>query len=445
MTEERDTKFLNPSSPKYRFLILLFVAFLAYGSYFAYDSLGAIAPLLIKALGIGREQIGIAYSVYSIAAIFSVFLGGLLIDRIGTRRASLLFSSLIVLGAFFVAVAGNIYTIYIGRVIFGIGSESLVVCQSAILARWFKGKELALAFGISLTLSRLGTILSFNIEASIAEKFGNFRYALWAAFLFCVLSLFSNLVYYFLDRFGSKVLNLREAGSEDKIRLKEIKDLPSSYWMIVFLCLTFYSAIFPFTSLSTDFFNSKWGIPLSLKESGSAFISSIINFFKGIFTTAGGITSIIMIASAIFAPIFGRMVDKLGRRVSIILFGSALMIPAYILMGFTNIYPVFPMLILGISFSLVPAALWPSVPLIVKEGKVGTAFGLMTMIQNIGLFLFPYLNGKLRDLTNGYTASMVMFTILGISGFTLSIFLKMSDKKMGNLLEKGDKLKGDLL
>ncbi len=436
MSESRKIKLLAPSSAGYRFLILAFVAFLAYGSYFAYDSLGAIAPLLIEALGIGREQIGIAYSAYSIAAIFSVFLGGILVDRIGTRRASLLFSSLIVLGAFIVAVAGDIYTIYIGRVIFGIGSESLVVCQIAILARWFKGKELALAFGISLTLSRLGTILSFNTEASIAEKFGGFRSALWAAFLFCVLSLMSNFAYYFLDKFGSKVLNLRESASGEKVRLKEIKELPSSYWTIVFLCLTFYSAIFPFTSLSTDFFNSKWGIPLSLSGERTGFLWSIINFFKGIFTTAGGITSIIMIASAILAPIFGRMVDKIGRRVSILLFGSAMMIPTYLLMGFTNVYPAFPMVVLGLSFSLVPSALWPSVPLIVREEKIGTAFGLMTMIQNIGLFLFPYLNGKLRDITHGYTASMVMFTILGILGFTFSILLKISDIKTENMLEK---------
>ncbi len=436
MAEREEMRYLNPSSAGYRFLILVFVAFLAYGSYFAYDSLGAIAPLLIKAFGIGREQIGIAYSAYSIAAIFSVFLGGILVDKIGTRKASLLFSFLIVSGALIVAIAKSIYTIYIGRVIFGVGSESLVVCQSAILARWFKGKELALAFGISLTLSRLGTILSFNIEASIAEKFGSFRSALWAAFLFCVLSLISNLIYYFLDKYGSKVLNLREASSEEKIRLKEIKEMPSSYWIIVLLCLNFYSAIFPFTSLSTDFFNTKWKLPLSLQESSSGFFSVIVGFFKGIFTTAGGITSIIMISSAILAPIFGRMVDKLGRRVSILLFGSAMMIPTYLIMGFTKIYPAFPMIILGISFSLVPSALWPSVPLIVREEKVGTAFGLMTMIQNIGLFLFPYLNGKLRDLTNGYTASMIMFTILGILGFTFSVLLKISDRRSGNLLER---------
>lgn len=427
---------LNPQKAGYRFIVLIFVAFLAYGSYFAYDSLGAIAPLLIEAFGIGREQIGIAYSAYSIAAIFSVFLGGLLVDRIGTRRASLIFSSLIVLGAFIVAIARDIYTIYIGRVIFGMGSESLVVCQSAILARWFKGKELAMAFGISLTLSRLGTILSFNIEASIAEKFGGFRSALWAALFFCFLSLLSNIVYFSMDRYGSRVLNLREVSSQDKIRLKDIKELPSSYWIIVFLCLTFYSAIFPFTSLSTDFFNSKWGIPLSLSSDKTGFFWSILNFFKGIFTTAGGITSIVMIASAILAPLFGRMVDKIGRRVSILLFGSAMMIPTYILMGFTNIYPAFPMIVLGLSFSLVPAALWPSVPLIVREEKVGTAFGLMTMIQNIGLFLFPYLNGKLRDITHGYTASMVMFTALGISGFIFSILLKINDKKNGSILDK---------
>ncbi|MGQ9617593.1 MAG: MFS transporter [Candidatus Aminicenantia bacterium] len=432
---EEKAGFLDPEKAVFRFLILIFVAFLAYGSYFAYDSLGAIAPLLIEAFGIGREQIGFAYSAYSIAAIFSVFLGGILVDRIGTRKASLIFSTLIVAGAFVVAISQNIYILYIGRVIFGIGSESLVVCQSAILARWFRGKELALAFGISLTLSRLGTILSFNIEAGIAEKFGSFRSALWVALLLCILSLFSNLIYFFMDRYGSKFLNLREAGTE-KIRLKKIGELPKSYWLIVMLCLTFYSAIFPFTSLSTDFFNTKWGIPLTIPPEDSGFINGFINFFRGIFKTAGGITSIIMIASAILAPVFGRMVDKIGRRVSILLLGSALMIPTYLIMGFTYIYPAFPMILLGISFSLVPSALWPSVPLIVKEEKVGTAFGLMTMIQNIGLFLFPYLNGKLRDITMGYRASMIMFTILGISGFIFAIFLKIYDSKTGNILER---------
>ncbi len=430
------SKILDPTSRAYRFLVLFFVALLTYGSYFAYDSLGAIAPLLIKALGIGREQIGATYSAYSIAAIFTVFIGGLIIDRIGTRRASLLFSSLVVLGATIVALANSMAVIYVGRIIFGMGSEALVVAQSAILARWFKGKELALAFGIALTLSRLGTIFSFNFEASIARHFHSFRAALWAAVIFTLLSFGANLVYVVMDRYGEKHLNLREEGVEEKIRLRDIKEFPRAYWFVVLLCVTFYSAIFPFSALSTDFFHTKWGIPLTLKHAASGILGSIKGFFVGIVKTAGGITSIIMIASAVLAPIFGWMVDRVGRRATIMLVGSLMMIPTYLLMGFTNIYPAWPMIVLGLAFSLVPAAMWPAVPLIVKEERVGTAFGLMTMIQNIGLMLFPYLNGKLRDITHDYRASMVMFATLGFFGFIFALLLKREDSRMGGFLER---------
>lgn len=436
MTEMETAGFFHPAKPVYRFTVLFFVALLTYGSYFAYDSLGAIAPLLIKALGIGREQIGATYSAYSIAAIFTVFIGGIIIDKIGTRRASLLFSSLVVLGATIVALANNMTMIYVGRLIFGMGSESLVVAQSAILARWFKGKELALAFGIALTLSRLGTIFSFNLEASIAKRFNSFRAALWAAVIFTVLSLLSNVVYVIMDKHGEKVLNLKEEGAEEKIRLRDIKEFPKAYWYVVLLCVTFYSAIFPFTSLSTDFFHTKWGLPMTLTAAAAGFFGHIKNFFIGIYRTAGGITSIIMIASAVLAPIFGGMVDRIGRRASIMILGSLMMIPTYLLMGFTNIYPAWPMIFLGLAFSLVPAAMWPAVPLIVKEERVGTAFGLMTMIQNIGLMLFPYLNGRLRDVTHTYTASMVMFASLGFVGLIFAILLRMEDKRMGGLLER---------
>ncbi len=427
---------IDPTKSAYRFAVLFFVALLTYGSYFAYDSLGAIAPLLIKALGVGREQIGATYSAYSIAAIFTVFLGGLIIDKIGTRRASLLFSSLVVLGATIVAMANSMAVIYVGRIIFGMGSEALVVAQSAILARWFKGKELALAFGIALTLSRLGTIFSFNFEASIARHFNSFRAALWAAVIFTLLSLGANIIYVIMDRYGEKFLSLREEGAEEKIRLRDIKEFPRAYWYVVLLCVTFYSAIFPFSALSTDFFHTKWGIPLTLKQHATGVLGAIKNFFVGIVKTAGGITSIIMIASAVLAPIFGWMVDRVGRRATIMLIGSLMMIPTYLLMGFTSIYPAWPMIVLGLAFSLVPAAMWPAVPLIVREERVGTAFGLMTMIQNIGLMVFPYLNGKLRDMTHTYTASMVMFATLGFFGFIFALLLKREDRRMGGLLER---------
>ena len=118
------------------------------------------------------------------------------------------------------------------------------------------------------------------------------------------------------------------------------------------------------------------------------------------------------------------------------IFGSLVMIPSHLLMGITHIYPAYPMILLGAAFVLVPAAMWPSIPLIVPKDKVGTAFGLTTMIQNIGLFLFPYLNGWLRDSTHTYTASQIMFSCLGFVGLIFAFLLIKADKKEGCALEK---------
>jgi len=426
---------LDPRHRSYRFTVLFFVALLTFGSYFAYDSVGAIETTLMTALGVGREAIGRMYTLYSVAAILSVFIGGLLIDRIGTRRASLLFSGLVTAGALIVALAPSLWVLYLGRFIFGWGSESLVVAQSAIFARWFKGKELALSFGIGLTLSRLGTLFSFNTEALIAEYFGDYRYALWAAVLFCAASLLANLTYNFLDRRGEKTLALKEEGGGDRIVPGDIKKFTSSYWFVTLLCVTFYSAIFPFTALSTDFFNSKWGLPMTAGSEGG-FLSQVFYNIFHMFTTAGGTTTIIIFASMVFAPVFGQMVDRVGRRASMMVFGSLLMIPAFLIMGLTMVPPAIPMIMLGASFVLVPAAMWPSIPLIVEKNRVGTAFGLTTMIQNVGLAAFPVLNGYLRDTTENYTASMIMFSSLGIFGLLFSLALLRSDRRAGHVLER---------
>ncbi len=427
--------FFHPAGRPYRFTILLFVSLLTYGSYFAYDSLGAIAPTLLRVLGVDRSAIGTTYTVYSIAAIASVFLGGLLIDRIGTRAAATLFTGLVALGAAIVAVAPDINWIYVGRFIFGAGSESLIVAQSAILARWFKGKELALAFGIALTISRLGTLFSFNTEQLIATYFGDYRAALWAAVLLCLVSLGAALVYWVMDRRGEAVLELEDTGAEEKVVLGDIKRFPASFWYVAILCVTFYSAIFPFTALSTDFFHDKWGMPLEAGGTGS-FLEQVFSNFLHMFTTAGGTTSIIIFASMVFAPFAGSLVDRIGRRATLMIFGSLLMIPSYLVMAFTTVPPRWPMMLLGASFVLVPAAMWPSVPLIVPKELTGSAFGLITMIQNIGLALFPWLNGKLRDLTHTYTSSMLMFAGLGLVGLVFAVLLKRADAREGGILER---------
>jgi MFS family permease len=435
-TTPESVGFFHPSRRPYRFTILMFISLLVLGSYFAYDSIGALAPTLIADLHLNRSTIGNLYTAYSVAAIVIVFFGGMLYDKLGPRRASLLFCTLVLVGATIVAVAHSTWELFAGRLIFGAGSESLIVVQSAIISRWFKGKEMALAFGIALTISRVGTLFSFNTEELIARYFGSYRVALWAAAGFCLFSVVCNLVYNAMDLHGEKVLALPKPEGGDKIVFSDIRKFNSSYWYVVLLCVTFYSAIFPFTALATDMFHDKWGIPL-VSESTGGFLSQAFVNFRHMFSTAPGMTSIIIFASMVFAPFAGDLIDRIGKRATLMVVGSLMLIPAHLIMGITHWNPVPSMIVLGAAFVLVPAAMWPSVPLVVEEKRVGTAFGLMTAIQNLGLGLFPLLNGKLRDATGTYTATQIMFACLGVAGLVFAFLLLRSDRRHGGKLEQG--------
>ncbi|MGB9764977.1 MAG: MFS transporter [Candidatus Saccharicenans sp.] len=430
--------FLSPASKFYRFIMLAFIASLSFGCYFAYDIVSAIAPSLIEELKVPRETVGTFFTMYSLAAVLAVLIGGILVDKLGTRKASFLFSCLILIGAMLVWRAKSIPLFFLGRFIFGAGSEPLIVAQSAMLARWFRNKELAFSFGATLTVSRLGSLFAFNTGELISKYFGGFRYALLAAVLACGLSLVGNIFYLLLDKRGEKVLDLKKEEVTEKINFRDIKEFKPTFWYITALCFTFYSAIFPFTALSTDFFVDKWHIARTA-ESAGGFISQVFNNFLHLFSTAGGISSIIIFASMVFAPFAGSLIDKIGKRASLMAFGSLLLIPCHLLMGLTYIYPAYPMIFLGIAFVLVPAAMWPSVPLVVREERTGTAFGLMTAIQNIGLGLFPLLNGFLRDRTHSYTASSLMFASLGFVGLTFALLLKRADIREGGVLDAARK------
>jgi len=432
--------FFHPTRPFYRFANLLFISSLSFGSYFAYDIIGAIAPSLIDELKAARATVGTMNTMYSIAAILVVLFGGMLIDRLGTRKASIIFSVLVLAGAAIVWQARSIPLIFLGRFVFGAGSEPLIVAQSAMLARWFKNKEMAMAFGVQLTVSRLGSLFAFNTGELFSSYFGSFRYALLAAVLGCGLSLPGNSGYIILDKRGEKALNLRNESAGDKIVFKDIKEFRPTFWYITALCFTFYAAVFPFQSLSTDFFVTKWGIARTA-AAGGGFLAQVFNNLVHIFSTAGGITSIIIFASMLLAPFAGRLVDRVGKRAQFMIAGALLLIPCHLAMGLTKIYPVYPMVLLGFAFVLVPAALWPSVPLIVRSERVGTAFGLMTAIQNIGLGLFPLLNGLLRDKTGSYVASQFMFAGLGLVGLTFALLLGRADRREGGVLGRPQQAK----
>ena len=395
---------------KLRWLILVLMGLVIFGSYYAYDAVSPVADFIMKGMDISSAQFGLFFSVYSLPNIIMVLLGGIFLDIIGIRKAGTIFAALCATGVFITASGSTFLIMLLGRFIYGLGSESLIITMDKILSRWFKGKELAFAFGLLITIARLGTIAAFNSAANIQQWSGSWRMAIWVSAVIMFVSFTLFLVYSGIERSKEKYFKReKKEGEAEKFSFQDIYKFRPSYWFVCLLCMTFYSAIFPFTAFSTVLLQTKFGFSAVL---------------------GGRYTSMIFTASMIFTPLLGLLVDKIGKRGIILIFGSLLLVPAHSILGLTYIHPVIPMLMIGVSFSLVPAALWPIIPIMVEERRLGTAFGMMTCIQNIGLTIFPFLAGKIRDLSGGeFTNTMIMFACLGFVGIVFSLLLKSADKR----------------
>ena len=433
-----------------RWTALLLVSLGMMGNYYIYDSISPLADLLKSQLGFSDSNIGLLNAIYSFPNIIMVLVGGIIIDRIGTRTSVVIFTFLIMLGSIITALTGNIYVMSAGRLVFGLGAESMIVAATTIIARWFKGKELSFAFGLNLTLARLGSFLALNSPSWGKELYTYWQSPLWVTVAGGVFALVAIIVYYGLDLYASKKYDMPKDGEQDKVEFRQIFKFSKSFWYITALCVTFYSAMFPFQTFAIKFFQEAHG---TSREVG------------------GNLSSILTLAAMIFTPLFGLLADKIGKRSLLMMFGSLLIIPVYLMMAYKfgrpavmtdsdfihisikffdinaaiPIYLMLPMAMMGIAFSLVPAVMWPSVALIVDSAKLGTAYGLMTMIQNIGLFGFNLLIGFANDFSGasasnpaGYDLGMWIFSILGFLGLTFAFLLRRSEMGAGGHgLEKG--------
>ena len=300
-----------------------------------------------------------------------------------------------------------------GRLIFGMGAESLNVAVTAALARWFKGKELSFAFGTNLTICRLGSFAALNSPTWARAAYANWRWPFLIALgLLRFLRDRRPSSYWIMEVQAEKNLQLGEA-STDKVVFADLFKFGVSYWYIVALCVTFYSAIFPFQTFAVKFFIEAHG---TSREFGG-FLSSMLTLFA-------------MIAT----PLFGLWVDRIGKRALLMMFGSLLLIPVYLMMAYTQVSLYVPMMLMGVAFSLIPAVMWPSVAYIVDQSKLGTAYGLMTMIQNIGLFGFNLLVGWANDYSHAgavqpvrLSPGMWIFSILGFLGLTFAFLLRQRE------------------
>lgn len=396
-----------------RWAVLVFVSIAMFGNYYVYDAIAPLADVLKDQLGFSDTNIGTLNAIYSLPNIIMVLIGGIIIDRIGVKKGTLLFGSLCFIGAVITAATGEFWIMATGRLIFGIGAESLIVSVTVGIARWFKGRELSFAFGVNLTIARLGSFLALNSPTWARPAYENWQWPLLITVAFATFCVVGALVYWVLEDRAEKRYDLGEAGETDRVEWADLFSFGRSYIWVVLLCVTFYSAIFPFQTFAIKFFQDAHG---ATRES-AGFLSSIITLF-----------------SMIMTPLFGLWVDRVGKRSLFMMVGSLMLVPVYLMMAYTSVSLVVPMAIMGIAFSLVPAVMWPSVAYLVDESKLGTAYGLMTMIQNIGLFGFNWMIGAANDFSGasaanpgGYALGMWIFSVLGFLGFFFAFMLRREE------------------
>ncbi|CAB1347774.1 unnamed protein product [Coregonus sp. 'balchen'] len=391
----------DPRRVLHRIFVLLFMCFLGFGSYFCYDNPAALQTQVIQDMKLNTSMFMQLYAWYSWPNVVLCFLGGFLLDRVfGIRLGTIIFALFVCVGQVIVAVGALLdlfWLMEVGRFVFGIGGESLAVAQNTYAVNWFKGKELNLVFGLQLSMARLGSTVNMNIMGwvynRVADLVGSTGHttlgvSLMIAGATCIFSLVCALVLGYLDKRAERILNKEQGGTGEVIKLTDVKDFPFPLWLIFIICVGYYVAIFPFIGLGQVFFIEKF------------------NFSP---PEARAINSIVYIISAPASPVLGFMVDRIGKNVIWVLCAVVTTLIAHMMLAFTFWNPWIAMSLLGVSYSLLACALWPMVAFVVPEHQLGTAYGFMQSIQNLGLALTSMAAGSILD-NKGYLFLEVFFS-----------------------------------
>lgn len=438
-------RFQVSQSAGLRWAILVLVGFVLSANYYFYDAFSTLKDQLMLEFGYSNTDYGLFVSFYSIPNTFLLMavIGGVILDKLGIRKTGFIFVGFMAFGAMLTAYGASKYysaggfghdlfssflpsyspelkMMLLGRFFYGLGAETSIVVISKVLVKWFKGKNLALAFGLKVGFGRLGTFAALQLSPRISHGGEHLSTAIWFAAVLVLAGLLAFLVYMLMDLRYDKEVNLdNKIAKTDPFSIKDIGKILSNpaFIYIALLCVTFYSAVFPFMAFAPDFFYHKFGY------------TSI---------QSGEITSLLPLGTLLFTPLFGFLIDRFGRAASAMIFGSSLLLLIHLTFAFTSLSPHAPMIFLGISFSLVPAAMWPTMVRLVNEKQIGTAYGIMYSIQNLGLFAFPILSGNILDITNpnnpetlNYTPTILMFAGLGLLGLFFAVLLKVLDKRRG--------------
>lgn len=446
----------HASERGYRFVLLFFNCMLTFGSYFCFDMPSVLQDTFTGTsnctsnstdkndtgqnhtncnpcegcLGMSDDNYNLLYAIYAWTNAVVVIGAGFLIDKLGNRVGVFLFSFLCVLGSSTFAVGAMLKgspamlpVMLIGRLLFGSGNGSLTIVQNRITAYWFKNKELALAFGICLAFSRLGSVLNFITTQNFESSYG-LTWTLWGGAMLCGLGFLSAIVVSFLDVYGVRQLGDTEnlKTESKKVRVTDVKYFSISYWLLALTIMFFYNGVFPFVADSTKFIIKKYG------------------FDK---RTAGYISGSVYDVSMLLSPFLGGVIDIIGKRGYLALSCSLATIPVFGILAFTHVYPVVATLWLGITYSFAAASMWPSIPLVVSQATVGTAMGLTTSIQMIGIGISNLIVGQILGddkhepadvILNRWKFVMIFLLANSLACCATSTFLNIVDTRRGGIL-----------
>jgi MFS family permease len=439
-----------------RWTALLIVSFTMFAGYYMADAMAPLKGLLNNELTWTSTEYGFFTSAYGWFNVFLFFLiiGGIILDKMGVRFTGMMASSIMVLGAaikywavsthsldgsIILGWKSQVMAAAFGYAIFGVGVEVAGITVSKVIVKWFKGHEMALAMGLQLSIARLGTALAISTSLPVALHFGHVS----APILIALIMLTIGLIAFFFYTFEDKKLDAsivadnvgREVVAEEEFKLSDILFIIKNkgWWYIAILCVLFYSAVFPFLKYATDLMVNKFGVDPYW---------------------AGVIPGLLPFGTILLTPLFGGIYDKKGKGATIMIIGAVIIILVHLLFSvalFNNyIFAIFNVILLGIGFSLVPSAMWPSVPKIIPEHQLGTAYALIFWVQNWGLMLVPLLIGWVLDkycitgttmiagkeiTSYNYDLPMMIFTSFGILALLFAFLLKAEDKKKGYGLE----------
>lgn len=434
-----------------RWTALILIALMMFFAYMFVDVMSPLKSLIESSRQWDSSTFGTyAASEYMLNVFGFLIIAGVILDKMGIRYTGVLSASLMVIGAVikFVAITdwfqstelcawldswwvelpGSAKMACFGFMIFGCGCEMAGTTVSKAIAKWFKGKEMALAMGLEMAIARLGVFAVMWLAPGISEAFDN---SVVAPIAFCTLLLVIGLINYSVFCIMDAKLDKQMGGSseqssnDEEFHLSDLGNIFRSkmFWLVALLCVLYYSAIFPFQRYAPNFLEETLKIDAA---------------------TASQLFSCFPILAMVLTPLLGMFLDYKGKGASMLMLGALIMIGCHL--SFAFLLPLFPykwlavtlIVILGVSFSLVPAALWPSVPKIIDEKILGSAYCLIFWVQNIGLCLVPLLIGYVLQQTNGYFYPMLIFSSFGVMALILGLWLKVEDKRKGYGLEEAN-------